>query len=74
MEALSGCMNFTRVHRHKFTQYLTDTCTTRRKLFQAVVGGASNMSVTQLHLEVQVPPTPCPLVQVIRVCSYKTTI
>ncbi|KAM8721878.1 uncharacterized protein C8orf74 homolog [Acanthopagrus schlegelii] len=51
------------VHRHEFTKWLTDTCVTRRRLFQAVVGGAANLSIARLHLEVQLPPTPCPLAQ-----------
>uniref|UniRef100_A0AAQ5YF57 Uncharacterized protein n=2 Tax=Amphiprion ocellaris TaxID=80972 RepID=A0AAQ5YF57_AMPOC len=55
--------NLTPVHRHELTRYLTDTCVTRRRLFQAVVGGAADMSIVQLHLEVQLPPTPCPLAQ-----------
>ncbi|XP_005933999.1 uncharacterized protein C8orf74 homolog isoform X1 [Haplochromis burtoni] len=58
-----GLPNLTPVHRHDFTRYLTDACITRRKLFQAVVDGAANVSVTQLHLEVQLPPTPPPLAQ-----------
>ncbi|XP_044044453.1 uncharacterized protein C8orf74 homolog [Siniperca chuatsi] len=63
-EALSERLpNLTSVHRHEFIQFLTDTCITRRRLFQAVVGGAANMSIAQLHLEVQFPPTPCPLIQ-----------
>nr|XP_046238891.1 uncharacterized protein C8orf74 homolog [Scatophagus argus] len=61
---LSECLpSLTSVHRHELTQFLMDTCITRRRLFQAVVGGAVNMSVTQLHLDVQLPPTPCPLAQ-----------
>ncbi|XP_051799418.1 uncharacterized protein C8orf74 homolog isoform X2 [Acanthochromis polyacanthus] len=40
-----------------------DTCVTRRRLFQAVVSGAADMSSIRLHLEVQLPPTPCPLAQ-----------
>ena len=68
MDTLSECLpNLTPVHRHELTQYLTDTCITRRRLFQAVVGGAANMSITQIHLEVQLPPTPCPLAQVRKV-------
>ncbi|XP_041834449.1 uncharacterized protein C8orf74 homolog isoform X2 [Melanotaenia boesemani] len=43
--------NLTPVHQHEFTQYLADTCITRRRLFQAVVHGDANMSVVQLHLE-----------------------
>ncbi|KAF1371712.1 hypothetical protein PFLUV_G00271290 [Perca fluviatilis] len=63
-DALSECLpNLTSVHRREFTQFLTDTCITRRRLLQAVVGGAANMSIAQLHLEVQLPPTPCPLAQ-----------
>ncbi|XP_062301468.1 uncharacterized protein C8orf74 homolog [Scomber scombrus] len=64
MDTLSECLpNLTPVHRHEFTRYLTDTCVTRRRLFQAVVGGAANMSIAQVHSEVQLPPTPCPLAQ-----------
>ncbi|KAA8579563.1 hypothetical protein FQN60_006656, partial [Etheostoma spectabile] len=63
-DALSECLsNLTPVHRCEFTQFLTDTCITRRRLLQAAVGGAANMTITQLHLEVQLPPTPCPLEQ-----------
>ncbi|XP_040888508.1 uncharacterized protein C8orf74 homolog isoform X2 [Toxotes jaculatrix] len=63
-DTLSECLpDLTPVHRHKFTQFLSDTFTTRRRLFQATVGGAANLSITELHLEVQLPPTPCPLAQ-----------
>ncbi|XP_029369324.1 uncharacterized protein C8orf74 homolog [Echeneis naucrates] len=63
-DALSECLpNLNPVHQHMFGQFLTDTCSTRRRLFQAVASGATNMSITQLHLEVQLPPTPCPLAQ-----------
>ncbi|KAM9334119.1 uncharacterized protein C8orf74 homolog [Symphorus nematophorus] len=63
-DMLSGCLpDLTPVHRHKFTQFLTDTCITRQRLFQAVVGGAADLSISQIHLEVQLPPTPCPLAQ-----------
>ncbi|KAJ4923987.1 hypothetical protein JOQ06_000229 [Pogonophryne albipinna] len=55
--------NLTPLHQHDFTQFLTHTLTARRRLFQAAMSGASNMSIAQLHLEVQVPPTPCPLAQ-----------
>ncbi|KAK5847536.1 hypothetical protein PBY51_016656 [Eleginops maclovinus] len=55
--------NLTPVHQHDFTQFLTRTLTARRRLFHAAVSGATNMSVTRLHLEVQVPPSPCPLAQ-----------
>uniref|UniRef100_UPI0037E95504 uncharacterized protein C8orf74 homolog n=1 Tax=Semicossyphus pulcher TaxID=241346 RepID=UPI0037E95504 len=58
-----GLLNITSVQRHEFTHYLTNTCITRQRLFQAVVDGAANMSITQLGLEVQLPPTPCPLAQ-----------
>eukprot|EP00064_Thunnus_orientalis_P011766 superscaffoldBa00001735_g11797 len=48
MDILSECLpNLTAVHRHEFAQYLTDTCIARRRLFQAVVGGAANMSIAQ---------------------------
>uniref|UniRef100_A0A7N9AQM2 Chromosome 2 C8orf74 homolog n=1 Tax=Mastacembelus armatus TaxID=205130 RepID=A0A7N9AQM2_9TELE len=63
-DALSECVpSLSPVHRQELTQFLTDTCVTRRRLFQAVVSGAANLSVTQLHLELQLPPTPCPLAQ-----------
>ncbi|XP_012727187.2 uncharacterized protein C8orf74 homolog [Fundulus heteroclitus] len=53
----------TPVHRHAFTRYLSDTCISRRRLFQVVVGGAAQESVVQKQLAVQLPPTPCPLAQ-----------
>ena len=56
--------NLTPVHRHDFTRFLADACITRRRLFQAVVGGGANLSIAQLHMEVELPPTPCPLAQV----------
>ncbi|XP_031707729.1 uncharacterized protein C8orf74 homolog isoform X2 [Anarrhichthys ocellatus] len=63
-DALSECLlNLTPVHRHEFTRFLAGACVARRKLFQAAVGGAAETSVSQLHLEVQLPPTPCPLAQ-----------
>lgn len=55
--------NLAPIHQHDLTRYLTDICIARRRLFQAVVGGAAHMSITQLHLEVQLPPTPFPLAQ-----------
>ncbi|XP_029929372.1 uncharacterized protein C8orf74 homolog [Myripristis murdjan] len=51
------------IHRYALTQYLTETCVTRQRLLQAAVGGAANLSITRAHLEVQVPPKPCPLAQ-----------
>ncbi|XP_053273594.1 uncharacterized protein C8orf74 homolog [Pleuronectes platessa] len=51
------------VHRHQFTHFLADACLTRPRLYQAVVRGAADVSVTQLHLEVLLPPTPQPLAQ-----------
>ncbi|KAM6958349.1 uncharacterized protein C8orf74 homolog [Tautogolabrus adspersus] len=62
--ALSECsLNTTSVQRHEFANFLTNTCITRQRLLQAVVGGAVSMSITQLHLEVQLPPTPCALTE-----------
>ncbi|XP_059183783.1 uncharacterized protein C8orf74 homolog [Centropristis striata] len=55
--------NLTSVQRHQFTQFLTDTCISRRRLFQAVLEGAAITSASQLQLEVQLPPTPRPLSQ-----------
>ncbi|XP_069377397.1 uncharacterized protein C8orf74 homolog isoform X2 [Paralichthys olivaceus] len=55
--------NLTPVHRHEFTHFLAEACLARRRLFQAVVSGAANVSINQLCLEVQLPPTPPPLAQ-----------
>ncbi|KAF3706269.1 putative protein C8orf74 -like protein [Channa argus] len=61
-DALSESLpSLTPVHRKELTQFFVDTCITRRRLFQAVVGGAANISIIRLHLELQLPPTPCPL-------------
>ncbi|XP_030012864.1 uncharacterized protein C8orf74 homolog [Sphaeramia orbicularis] len=63
-DALSECIpKLTLVHQYEFTRYITDICTSRRQLFQAVVDGATDLSITQQHLEVHLPPTPCPLTQ-----------
>lgn len=58
--------NLSSVHRPEFTRFLTDMCINRYRLFQAVVGGATNMSITQLNMEVQLPLAPCPLAQVMK--------
>ncbi|KAK2856886.1 hypothetical protein Q5P01_005621 [Channa striata] len=61
-DALSKSLpSLTPVHRKELTQFLADTCITRWRLLQAVVGGAAPIYITQLHLELQLPPTPCPL-------------
>ncbi|XP_030265297.1 uncharacterized protein C8orf74 homolog isoform X1 [Sparus aurata] len=61
-KVLPECLpDLSSVHRHEFTKWLTDTCVTRRRLFQAVVGGAANLSTAHIHLEVHLPPTPRPL-------------
>ncbi|XP_010782309.1 uncharacterized protein C8orf74 homolog isoform X1 [Notothenia coriiceps] len=65
--------NLTPLHQQDFTQFLTHTLTARRRLFQAAVSGASNMSIAQLHLEVQVPPTPCPLAQALVGAAVRAT-
>ncbi|XP_026219503.1 uncharacterized protein C8orf74 homolog [Anabas testudineus] len=63
-DALSECLpNLTPVHRQEFIEFLTETCVIRLRLFQAVVNGAANISTNQLHLELQLPPKPCPLAQ-----------
>ncbi|XP_047432348.1 uncharacterized protein C8orf74 homolog [Mugil cephalus] len=55
--------NLTPVHQHDFARHFVENCLARRRLFQAVVGGAADTSIVQLQLEVQVPPVPCPLEQ-----------
>ncbi|KAM4711431.1 LOW QUALITY PROTEIN: uncharacterized protein C8orf74 homolog [Anableps anableps] len=56
--------NLTPLHQHVFTQYLFDTCISRRRLFQVVVGGeVEEELVAQKQLDVQLPPTPCSLAQ-----------
>ncbi|KAK6306905.1 hypothetical protein J4Q44_G00220530 [Coregonus suidteri] len=50
-------------HHNAVFHFLSDTCVTRQRLLQAVVGGASHLSINQKHLEVHVPPTPLPLAQ-----------
>uniref|UniRef100_UPI003AADD629 uncharacterized protein C8orf74 homolog n=1 Tax=Centroberyx gerrardi TaxID=166262 RepID=UPI003AADD629 len=63
-DALCECSpNLTPIQRYELTRYLSDTCVARWRLLHAVVGGAANLSITRGHLEVQVPPTPCPLAQ-----------
>ncbi|XP_062303127.1 uncharacterized protein C8orf74 homolog [Osmerus eperlanus] len=50
-------------HHATLFHFLSETCVTRQRLIQAVVGGAGNLSVVQKQLEVQVPPLPLPLNQ-----------
>ncbi|KAM3585474.1 uncharacterized protein V6R79_018426 [Siganus canaliculatus] len=59
----AGLPNLTPVQQYQFTNFLTITCTTKRRLFQAVADGVTDTSVSQLHLEVKLPPTPLPLSQ-----------
>lgn len=69
-KVLPECLpDLSSVHRHEFTKWLTDTCVTRRRLFQAVVGGAANLSTAHIHLEVHLPPTPRPLARVTKPCE-----
>lgn len=69
-DELSECLpDLTPVQRWEISQFLTDICTTRRRLFQAVVAGAKETSA-QIHLEVQLPPNPCPLVQARKLKTY----
>ncbi|XP_029696260.1 uncharacterized protein C8orf74 homolog isoform X2 [Takifugu rubripes] len=49
--------------RIEFTRFLTDTCVRQRRLFQAALRGATEETAIQLRMEVQSPPTPCPLAQ-----------
>ncbi|CAN9498100.1 unnamed protein product [Ophioblennius macclurei] len=51
----------TPLQQHHLVQYLTDTFVARRRLFAAVVGGPADMFITCLDVEVDLPPTPCPL-------------
>ncbi|RVE75346.1 hypothetical protein OJAV_G00015910 [Oryzias javanicus] len=53
----------TPVQQHKFVQYFTDLWVEKRKLFKAVVGGATTQTLHQLQLEVELPPILCPLAQ-----------
>ncbi|KAF6733367.1 uncharacterized protein FQA47_021410 [Oryzias melastigma] len=62
--ALTGRLRtLTPVQQHKFVQYFTDLWVEKRKLFKAVVGGATTQTVRRLHLEVELPPELCPLAQ-----------
>ncbi|XP_034037820.1 uncharacterized protein C8orf74 homolog [Thalassophryne amazonica] len=63
-DSLSGCFqNLTPSQQKDFAKYFLDTCVARQQLFQAVVSGAANVTVTQLHLEVRLPPRLVPLSQ-----------
>ncbi|XP_014890355.1 uncharacterized protein C8orf74 homolog isoform X1 [Poecilia latipinna] len=53
----------TPLHRHVFTQYLINICVCRRRLFQVAVGITAEELLVQKQLDVQLPPTPCPLAQ-----------
>ncbi|KAM6945768.1 uncharacterized protein C8orf74 homolog [Aplochiton taeniatus] len=48
-------------HQAALAHYLFETCSIRRRLLQAVVAGAGNVSIHQTHLEVEGPPRPLPL-------------
>ncbi|KAM9766641.1 uncharacterized protein C8orf74 homolog [Menidia menidia] len=62
LSLLRGFPNLTSVHQHDFTRLLTDGCFRRSRLFQAVAGGAKTSTV-QIQLQVDLPPTPCPLIK-----------
>ncbi|XP_072235661.1 uncharacterized protein C8orf74-like [Leuresthes tenuis] len=66
--------NLTPVHHHGIVHYLTDTCIKRKRLFQAVIGGAANVAIGQLQLEVNLPPTPCALAKGTDVDKWETHI
>ncbi|KAM3857071.1 uncharacterized protein C8orf74 homolog [Diretmus argenteus] len=71
-DALSECSStLTSIQRHELTRYLANTCVTKRRLLQAVVGGATDLSITRVHLEVEVPPIPCPLSQGTELCEWE---
>lgn len=73
-DALCDCLpNLSPLQRHEFTRFLTETCVSRHRLFQAVVSGAGNINIEKLQLELQLPPTPLPLAQVRRdfPCSFE---
>ncbi|XP_028328167.1 uncharacterized protein C8orf74 homolog [Gouania willdenowi] len=53
--------DLTPVQQCELARYLTDTLLVHRRLFQAVVGGATDQRVVQLQQEVQLPPVVCPL-------------
>lgn len=56
--------NLNTAQRLEFAQFLADVCIRQRALFQAVLRGVMQESVIQLHMEVQSPPTACPLAEV----------
>ncbi|XP_076008615.1 uncharacterized protein C8orf74 homolog [Genypterus blacodes] len=53
--------NLTSVQQYEFVRYLTETVVIRQRLLQAAVRGEADMLTEQIHLEVELPPTPCPL-------------
>lgn len=57
-------LNLSTAQRLEFIQFLADICVRHRTLFQAVLSGATKEMVIQLHMQVQSPPTPCPLAEV----------
>ncbi|CAJ1087055.1 uncharacterized protein C8orf74 homolog [Xyrichtys novacula] len=63
LDALSeGFPNITPVQRHQFSSFLINFCITQTRLFNAVVSGVPTPQLLEA-LEVQLPPTPCPLAQ-----------
>ncbi|KAM4559514.1 uncharacterized protein C8orf74 homolog isoform 2-T2 [Odontesthes bonariensis] len=64
----------TPVHHHEIFRYLTDTCIKRKRLFQAVIGGAAGVTTGQLQLEVKLPPVPCALAKGTDLHQWETQI
>ncbi|XP_010900000.2 uncharacterized protein C8orf74 homolog isoform X1 [Esox lucius] len=57
--------------RNAVFHFLSDTCVTRQRLLQTVTSGTCHLTISQEHLEVQVPPTPLPLVQGFDECVWE---
>lgn len=58
--------NLTPVLRQQLILFLSEMCVSRLRLFQAVLNMPTNIYTKQLHLEVELPPIPCPLTQVMK--------
>ncbi|KAM4559515.1 uncharacterized protein C8orf74 homolog isoform 3-T3 [Odontesthes bonariensis] len=52
----------------------SDTCIKRKRLFQAVIGGAAGVTTGQLQLEVKLPPVPCALAKGTDLHQWETQI
>lgn len=66
--------NLTPVLRQQLILFLSEMCVSRLRLFQAVLNTPTNIYTKQLHLEVELPPIPCPLAQVMKPLDAETRI